>query len=371
MHRTLGVLIVILASAGGLTAQDSTPAVAPKTVAHVYIGPGTIGNTPEKIHAFAVSSAGGVTAVSGSPFLARSLQTAVNSGYVFGTDGTYITSYRRTSTGGLQAVSTINGLTHNDTPKGSIVGSLKLDHTGTTLYAGEYEFQGADNNAYAVFKVGSNGALTFRTNSAISVDYGSPLQFSPNNQFAYNSGCYFADWQLNAFKRASNGTLMSFNPAAAMPPNPNDDICPFLTAVSAKGYLAVAYTDYVVDQTHVAIYRIASNGDLVMVDATAISSLYNMAPSDMRFDPSGVYLAIAGKGIQTFSLNSNGTMARLGSVLDSSVVFGQVAWDKNAHVYALSNTGLYLFYSHQTGLTKAGGPFGGADSISLSVLPVN
>jgi hypothetical protein len=368
--------ILLLGFAATLYAQTSVSAAstttASPTVAYVYVGQNT---SPEKVSAFAVSSNGVLSTVSGSPFAARSQSLAVTSGYLFGTDGTYITTYARGSNGALHAASTISAIAHNDTPTGSGAGSLTLDHTGSTLYAAEFEFQGADNDAYAAFSVGSGGLLKFQSNSAISVDYSSELQFSPNNLFAYSSGCYFAGWELNAFRRAASGQIAAFNPAAAMPSNPNGDLlCPVATAVSAKGYLAVLYFDESTSpiRPDIAIYRIVSSGDLVLVSsAVEANNLQAMNPDALRFDPTGAYLVVAGTGIDYFLLNSNGTLARIGDALDSSIKFTDVRWDKAGHLYAISAASLHVFTSHNMGgLTQtATRPL--TNATSLAVLPVH
>jgi len=366
-------ILLALGFATAMPAQTSVSATSPApTVAYVYVGQNT---SPEKVSAFAVNSNGALTTVSGSPFSARSQSLAVTSGYLFGTDGKYITTYARNSNGALHATSTISAIAHNDTPTGSGAGALTLDHTGSTLYAAEFEFQGSDNDAYAAFSVGSGGLLKFQSNSAISVDYGSELQFSPSNLFAYSSGCYFAGWELNAFRRAASGQITAFNPAAAMPSNPSGDLlCPAATAVSAKGYLAVLYFDESTSpiKPNIAIYRIVASGDLVLVSsAVEANNLQPMNPDTLRFDPTGTYLVVAGTGIDYFLLNSNGTLARIGDALDSTIRFTDVRWDKAGHLYAISAASLHVFTSHNMGgLTQtATRPL--TNAVSLAVLPAH
>lgn len=220
-------LILIASSLHCFGQSDATGTAVTSTapVAYVYVGNGPVGNAlGEKIFAFRVLPNGTATRVAGTPVTGPSLDLQVSSGHVYATDGKSVATYLRTpSTGAFHVASVIDGTVHNDTPKDSAVESLTLDRSAQSLYLGEIDFQGADNNAYAEYGAVSGGRLKFLMNSNINVNYGSPLVFSPNNLHAYESGCFFLGFQINAFIRASNGTLINLNPSAAFPPNPGNN----------------------------------------------------------------------------------------------------------------------------------------------------
>lgn len=369
MRATYFVSIFLLAFSAGAPAQtDEATATTNSPVAYVYVGENT---TPARITAFAVHSNGSLVTVGGSPFSGPSQSINVTSGHVFATDGKTIAVYGRLSNGGLVRGASVDGTAHNDTPKDSAVGTLSLDHTASSLYAGEINFQGTDNDAYAVFANQHNGSVTFHANSEISADFGSPLHFSQNNQFVYGLGCFFADWDLFAFHRMADGTLKLFDPGNTVPPNPNNDLlCPSSAAISAKGFLAVTFgiaSDG--SKQSVLIYRITSSGGLEMISSSVKAT--NFTRVSARFDPTGTFLAVAGQnGVGIFRLNSNGTLTRMGGLLEPAVAFTDVKWDSTGHVYAISNGALYVFTVHSTGLTLIGSPHPVANAWALAVLPV-
>lgn len=349
-----------------VAAQTNT-AAASATAAYVYVGEST---TPGKIAAFAVQNNGSVGVVSGSPFAGPSRNLAVNSGFVFGTDGTNIASFARNGDGGLRPIVEIDGTAHNDTLVGSGVSTITLDRSGSSLYAGEINFDGAHNNAYAEFEVQRDGSLRFDRNTGIGVDYGSPLQFSENNQSAYGKGCRLGGWDLFSFHRETNGELTSFSLNSQIPPNSNNGfVCASGLAVSAKGYLAVSYgVDSTGSKQNIAVYRISTAGYLELVPNSIVETAFT-GIGEMRFDPTGSYLAVAGqKGIETFSLNSSGTLASVGDVLEPSVSFVGVKWDNAGHVYAISNAALFLFTLQNGAVTTTGTPQVLTNATSLVVV---
>lgn len=366
--QTTSLLLFVLVS-GTFAQTNEATATTNSPVAYVYVGQNTNSTHPE-ISAFSVHSSGSVQTVSGSPFVGPSQNIVVSSGYVFGTDGTNIVVYKRLANGALARSSSTNGVAHNDTPQDSAVSSMTLDRTASSLYTVEINFQGADNDAYAEFANLHNGAIAFRTNSEISADFFSPLQFSENDQFAYGIGCFFADWNLFAFHRASDGRLIPFDPGNTFPPNSNNDLlCPSSAAASAKGFLAVAYgVANVGSKQNILTYRITSTGGLETMAKSVTAT--NFTGMSVHFDPTGNFLAAAGQnGIEVFRLNSNGTLTRLGSVLEPGVTFWDVKWDDSLHVYAISSAALYVFTLHATGLTLTGSPHPVANAGSLAVLP--
>ncbi len=232
------VALILIASSICCFGQSNATATAVTStapVAYVYVGNGPVGNaTSEKITAFSVLSNGTAKRVAGTPVTGPSLGLQVSSGHVYATDGTNVATYLRTpTTGAFHVSSVINGVAHNDTPNGSGVGTLTLDRTAQSLYLGEIDFQGADNNAYAEYAAVSGGKLKFLMNSNINVNYGGSLVFSHNNLHAYESGCFFLGFQINGFIRASNGTLINFNPESG------------ISAESERRYPVPRHTSYV------------------------------------------------------------------------------------------------------------------------------
>jgi hypothetical protein len=348
--------------------SDAVTSTTP--VAYVYVGNGPVGNAlGEKIFAFRVFPNGTATRVAGTPVTGPSLNLQVSSGHVYATDGKNVATYLRTpTTGAFHVSSVINGTAHNDTPTGSGVESLTLDRTAQSLYLGEIDFQGADNNAYAEYEAVSGGKLKFLMNSNINVNYGSTLVFSHNNLHAYESGCFFLGFQINGFIRASNGTLINFNPHPELPPDPSGDfLCPDTQATSAQNFFVLAFTDEESQpRAHSLItYHINADGTLGLVPGSAIEGT---AVNAMRFDPTGVFMATVGQGIRIYKLSSAGKLS-LVTTTATTKTFNDVRWDNFGHVYALSSTGVSVFTLKNNVLLQ-GAPILVSGAKSLGVLPV-
>ena len=170
-------------------------------VALVYVGSGDV-------YAFAAAADGRLTPVPGSPFPGRVYSTAVNSGYLFGTDGTYIYSYSIASDGTLEPVSAIDAAQYNDPPGYGDLGSLFLDRTGATLYDQDLYCCG-DNNAYQFFRVdNSTGRLTYLGMSDQAWGFFLPMTFLGNNVYTYGASTdyYYTD-AIYGFRRRKDGKL--------------------------------------------------------------------------------------------------------------------------------------------------------------------
>lgn len=326
----------------------------PQTTSHaasIYVG------VNGKIFAYSLQANGAVAVISGSPFTGPANDVVADSAHVYGTDGTNIATYARSANGALTMETKVNGIAHNQTPQGSVVSALMLDRTNSTLYAGELEFDGADNNSYAAFTTTGNG-ITFTGNNGINVDAGNELSISGNNRFFYGSGCYFADWDIFGYARSSNGLFSSFDPGGTYPagPDPQATYCPISISASGHGTLAISYSS--IDASPdviVSIYTILGNGKLEQV-TTSIKDIGNLASFvPLRFDPSGNYLAVGSKGgIQLFRLNADKTLTKLGKTVGTNLTIADLRWDNVGHLVAISSEALYVFTLTSGQLTWSG-----------------
>jgi hypothetical protein len=265
---------------------------------------------------------------------------------------------------------------HNATPAPGQISSLSLDHTGQSLYVGEVNGQGTDNNDYQLFSIGKGGTLNFQQLYGYSANYQSPLVFSPDNRFAYGLGCYFANWDVFGFIRAADGTLTTFNPNTTIPttgPNDNNLYCPEVAAISAKNYLALAYSPANSGSpTSIVIYQIRPDGTLSLVPGSATATAdNNTAQIAMSFDSTGTFLVAAGNGgIESYSL-MGGKLTPLGAAQDAGVSFSDIKWDHSNHVLAIGNGQLHVFNAQNGVLAQAtGSPYSTPQGSSLAVLPL-
>jgi hypothetical protein len=363
-----GGLFVLLAFTSVLSAQTISDPTSNPVVAYAYVGEKT---TPGEISAFAVHLNGMISRVSGSPFRGPAQNLVVSSRYVFATDQLNMTTYTRLANGALVLTSAVKA--HNDTPSNALVGGMTLDRTGSSLYASEVIFRGGvspDFATYSEFAVTSGGKLVFRSN-APALNDGSSLQFSQDNKFAYGENCFFMNWDILAFDRGASGQLTPFNPGNTFPPTlPQETPCPNQMTVSAKGYLAIAWGDIgSIAKQSIEVLRITPSGALQHVSNLRTNFAFI---SGMKFDPTGKYLAVAGPaGIESFRLNTNGTLTLLSApILKSTRLFG-LQWDSVGHVYAISSGALYVFRTQNGILALAGQPVSVTKPQSLAVLTAN
>jgi len=370
--RTLRISsVILLAFTSSLLAQTNEATTnSNPVVAYIYVGNNT---KPGQISAFSAEKNGSIESVSGSPFATAASQAiVVSSSFLFGTDGTNIAVFKRSSDGALHESSTINGVAHNPITEGSAVFLLTLDRTADSLYAVELNFDGADNDGYAEFANLHDGKIAFRDNTNTSVAFDSLLHFSENDEFAYGGGadCGLIGWEILAFHRTSTGELVFFDPGNTVPPG--SFICPIAEATSAKGFLAVMYGPAETgSKQNIITYRITSTGGLEEITTSVITTDFtNLSLPSLQFDPTGNFLAAAGdNGVEIFKINSEGLLTPLGHVVEPSVIFVGALWDTAGHLYAISDSALYVFTLGSAGLTLVGSPRPVSNAAWLAVLP--
>lgn len=343
----------------------------PPAVAFAYVGSNAFSGTGS-INAFSIAADGTAQMVSGSPFAGPSAQAVVTSGFLFTTDGTNLVTYARANDGSLKQTSSVNGTAHNQTPSGSGIGALTLDHTGQFLYVGEIDSGGTGNNSFATFTHNQSGALMWSANSAEDVTAGGPLVISPDNHFAYSADCFQGSWDINGYIVSGAGPLTLFNTKVQEPPaGMNTDICPGTPAVSAQNYLAVSFGDASGGGAKsLATYHINADGTLTLTSSQMSTPFTQI--NQMMFGLNGQFLAVATTtGVQMYQLLPGGGLAQLGNAMDANTNMLSVHWDNSGHLYAISSTALFIYNFANGALTAApGSPHAIPVAANLSVLPV-
>ena len=349
--RTIRILVTLLLI--GVSASFAQTTSSP-TVAFVYLGGR---ETEHPVRAFSLQANGSVHLVPGSPFSAAALTSsspqtllAVSTNFVFASDTENIATFRRSANGALTFTSSVNV-----TPNVATIDTLTLDRTASNLYAGGGRFGGGQ---YFVFDKGTQGQLSAASELS-GVQSDGELQFNHSNKFAYTTHQSFLNLpdlpanqhcSFEAFSRTADGSLNPFDPALTRPSGvAASNFCPASAASSALGYLAVAYRTLDVDRfvgtgVHsIAVYRIPTSGALQFV-SKLVTTLDATLPVTMKFDPSGTFLAVAGKqGIQLYKLSSTGTLTKSGPPLYTHTNFRDVRWDRSGHVITISFGAVYFF----------------------------
>jgi hypothetical protein len=379
-------------------AAQSQPEVAAgdPPVAYVYVSSMPVSNL--EINAYAASSKGSLTKISGSPFPINgsSSYMALNGKWLFDTDGANIYSFAIKSNGALREgpASEVNAQAHNLFPTVGGPIDLFLDHSGQSLYDGDLAIDGT-NPGYQSFKIiGATGQMEFQANvgnvGPFTVNVGTPLTFIGNNEFAYGAGCALVaptPGSIFGYKRNSDGTLTSLplNPLIPSPlPTVGTFYCPELAAADTTNHVAVALTSEN-GPLQIGVYTAHSDGTL-----TTTSTATNMPTSSvaiglpivnakspsfvtaMSMAPSGKLLAVAGTlGLQVFHFNGARPVTHYTGLLTKNEI-DQMFWDNANHLYAISIAAgkLYVFTITPTSVIRApGSPHTIANPQSIAVLP--
>jgi len=366
----------VLASAqvsSSQTESNATPATT-SPVAYIYVSSAS-SLTSGQLRAYSVSSAGALTAISGSPYQTNGVNyLALTGSWLFGVanQDTDIESYSIAANGALKWKAT-----YNVTPPGPGVISIYLDHTGSTLYADFY----TTNNDFLSFSINkSTGQLTEVGDLPGGPPDNSPVNFVGNNVYAYTSSCYHFGPEIIGVERAGNGTLSYINNLNYSLPAERSGgfYCPWRAAADPTNHVAVAMEPLNPnwDQDgawQLATYTVGSTGNL-----TTHSTYSNMPTvavggvTDYRMSPSGKYLAVGGStGLQIFHFNGANPITKFTGRLTSSPI-NQVYWDNSNHLFAISSSAGRLFvYTVTTAGAKAapGSPHAIANLQNLIVLP--
>jgi 6-phosphogluconolactonase (cycloisomerase 2 family) len=352
MNRSLQLL-------AWLSAALCTNAVCAQTVAYVYVANNPKNSSTNEIAAYAASADGKLKPIFGSPFRENVTALAVTGKYLVAANRSepVIDTFTIESDGALHYATSTNYAKHTSTQECADAGQLFFDHTGATLYAQEFNFD-CDNTGVTSFTMNKQtGGLSYLgvDNTGAFPGMYNPAYFTGNNLYAYsaaNSSCMY--YEIYGFKRDSNGLLVSAGGVSNSPEPPPD---------GARGYVPDLLAADPVD--HFAVLEQPANppacapGHLQLATYTANSSgmlsttstYANMPatlianPYDMKMSPSGKLVAVAGKeGLEVFHFNGAKPITHFTGLLTTEPI-NQMFWDKNNHLYAISQTAgkIYVF----------------------------
>jgi hypothetical protein len=362
------------------TADKRSPA-STSPVAWVYVSSAIGNGGRSEIFAYDAASNGRLTPITGSPFADDVSQLAVNGKYLFGSalDGTYIDSYLIASDGSLSFAASTDVLTPNQ-GCGS-AGPIFTDHTGASLYNFDYFASDCSNNTYQSFTVAkSTGKLPYLGESGGNEELNGYLTFLANDKFAYSSDCYHFGPAIYGFQRNSNGSLTELNINPAFPKAPSGEgWCPYLAAADPSDHVAIAMFPSAGfgDQNgpyQLATYTANSSGNL-----TTTNTYSNMPAVEvggvtaLSMAPSGKLLAVAGSsGLQIFQFDGASPITHYTGLLTSDYV-DQMYWDKDNHLYAISEASnkMWVYTVTPTSLSQASGsPYTIHNPLGIIVQPL-
>jgi hypothetical protein len=385
MFQRIGMLALVgfcastvLASAQAASSQtDRSLQSSASPVAFIYVLSGPP-DGKNQIYGFATSADGSLSPISGTPFSTPISDIVVNSAWLFGTDGINLDSFSIAANGSLKQVDTLEV-----EPDGGL-GSLFLDHTGTSLYSDYY----TTNNEELAYSVdNSTGKLTYLDNIMAGPGFGYAESFVGNNEFAYESTCYHFGQSIYGIQRSSDGAVTMLNPNQVYPTPPSGDFyCPWLAAADPTNHLAIAVQLLDGNFTPLGPYQLATYTVDSAGQLSTTSTFQNMPATEAggakgsetsyvtnySMSPSGQLLAVAGtSGLQLFHFNGADPITKYTGLLATGEV-DQVFWDSSNHLYATGDTAgkLWVFTVTETSVKQApGSPHSMSYPAGMTVLP--
>lgn len=335
-------MVLLMTGCQGVANSVAPQAATASAFVYVLSNPG--GNN-FAINAFSADSSGQLTPVPGSPFAVNVRTIAADRNFLFGTDGTNIYSFSIAANGVLTQVSSLSIRQFN--PNG-VVAELFLDGTGATLYAVHLQIDGA-NQGYDSFRVDhSTGVLTFLGATFTGCCSTGVLNFMANNVYGFTSDCFHGDTAVVLYKRNDDGTLTSVPSGLDNSPDPTH-LCPESVAPGPAGTLAVAFgpdggpgvetTPPQAGGVVLAVYSVDSSG--VLTTSSTVANMPETTVGGMiEMSPSGKFLAVRGSGLEVFHFNGSAPITPFTGLLTTDTIeqFGQVAWDNDDNLYALSQS---------------------------------
>jgi hypothetical protein len=386
MFQSIGMLTLlgfcastVLASAQATSSQtDQSVQSNSSPVAFVYVLSGPP-DGKNQIYGFATAADGSLSPISGTPFSTAVSDIVVNSAWLFGTDGVNLDSFSIAANGSLKQVDTLEV-----EPDGGL-GSLFLDHTGTSLYADYY----TTNNEELAYSIdNSTGKLTYLDNIMAGPGFGYVESFVGDNEYAYESTCYHFGPTIYGIQRSSDGAVTMLNPNQVYPIPPSGDFyCPWSAAADPTNHLVIAVQLLDGNFTALGPYQLAT----YTVDSTgqlSTASTFENMPATQAggakgsetsyvttyaMSPSGQLLAVAGtSGLQLFHVDGANPITKYTGLLISDEEVDQVFWDNSNHLYATGDTAgkLWVFTVTETSVTEApGSPHNMTYPAGIIVLP--
>jgi hypothetical protein len=375
---TLTLCLAALCPATAFSQVDSdvsSAATPAATQAYVYVG------TNKGVYLYNAASNGSLSLVSGSPFSITGSAVGSNGKYFFSLGTTYLRSYPVASNGAIKGqASQINTHLYTGSECGTAQGAI-LDHTGQDVYAQLYgDGTGGDQGpcvALQSFKLSSTGALSFlgatqfatATQTGLYSSYSTPIKLSGNGSYAYSASydheCFLETWEL---KRESSGAMLfNTNQILTVPATPPGwRWYPWFVTADPTNHLAVAMfaesgsfgpCGDVVHPWQLASFTVASDGSLSSTNTPETMPTPQVNPAVLNMSPSGQFLAVGGGGgLQVFHFNGANPITSFSKVLTTAPI-DAIRWDKNNHLYALSNSikKLYAYTVTSSGITVVPG----------------
>ena len=383
----------------GCSGSTNSPTLSPSssTVAYVYVSSQTATSGPNQIVAYAADAKGQLAPVPGSPFSQSVGSIGASGGYLLAASLSQsdINSYKIGSNGALTLGPQLTLTQQTGGTTCGNGGKFVFERTGKSLYAEIDDCSGNKEIASLAFD-SSNGSLSYLGNVNIGTKSSAAISFLGNNKFAYsalNDACLYGG--MSPFSLSNTGLvdLTSFvqTPQFGPPVPPGAKISDVKQPSYAAGFTATDTTNHVAiaefpcfqqsgvvaTKIQLATYTADATGDLTTSDTYATMPATAVDPQVLEMSPSGSLLAVGGVGgLQVFHFNGANPITSFTNVLTTDNI-GQMFWDKNNHLYAITLTAgslavspgkLHVFTITDAAASEApGSPYTITSPLSLAV----
>ena|SRR5579863_4731472 len=358
-----------------------------QAVAYVYVAYNPKNSSTNEVAAYSAAPNGKLTPVEGSPFHEDVGSLATDGKYLLAANLSepVIDSFSIETDGALHYSASTNYAKHTSHEECADAGQLFFDHTGSTLYIQEFNYDCANTGVTSFALNKHTGGLSYLgvDNTGAFPGMYNPAYFIGNNVLAFsaaNSSCMY--FEIYGFKRESNGLLVSAGGVYNSPkPSPNgvSGYVPDLVAADPSNNLAVLEQpanppDCAAGPLQLATYTASSSGELSTHSTYAnMPSTLISSPRDMKMSPSGKLVAVAGgQGLQIFHFDGSEPITHFTGLLTSSPI-NQMFWDEDNHLYAISQADgkLYVFTITPEGAHETpGSPYAINSPMYLIVRPL-
>jgi len=379
---TLPLSLALLA-AGIASAQDPTSA----RVADVYVG------TTNGVYLYHAHSNGALTAASGSPFSIEGTAVGSNHAHFFSQGPIYLHSYAVHSNGAIGAqTAQINTQNFSGSECGKAALAF-LAHSGQDVYA---QLQGDPNGgsdgscvALQSFRVSSGGQFTFMAGSEFATEgqtgiggSATDVKLTGSGNYGY-SGTYDEECEVVTYrlKRESTGAMLldDCGYLIHVPNTPSDwRWYPWYMTSDPTNHMAIGMIGEsgsfgpCGDEGHLAqlgAFTVASDGSLTTTNTLDQMPTPKVFPDILNMSSSGQFLAVGGDttlnagdngtqstGLQVFHFNGAAPVTPYSKVLTTDPI-NEIHWDRNQHLYALSESThkLYVYTVTSSSITAAPG----------------
>jgi outer membrane protein assembly factor BamB len=195
--------------------------------------------------------------------------------------------------------------------------------------------------------------------------------FTANDMFAYaqigDGGGSDVDPYIPGvpigFKRDSAGALESLAFNKTLPPVGSiGDYYTLIPTAGESNYLALSLLqaqlpDGETGPIQLGSFIVDSEGNISTTNTWEDMPAPGLVPQILNMSPSGELLAIAGNGLQIFHFNGADPIMPYSEVLTPTVPIDRIHWDKDNHLYALSESQgqLYVYTITPASITGAPG----------------